>query len=94
MFGFCGPATWPKARKVAAAIAAVPEDRLLVETDAPDQTPDPHRPGRNEPAFLGAIAKGVASARGDDAERLAASTASNARRLFRLPAPVVPSARF
>jgi TatD DNase family protein len=82
MFGFCGPATWPKARKIAAAIAAVPEDRLLAETDAPDQTPEPHRPGRNEPAFLDAIVAGIARARAVDAARIAEATGENARRLF------------
>jgi TatD DNase family protein len=82
MFGFGGPATWHKARKVEAAIRAVPEDRLLAETDAPDQTPEPHRPGRNEPAFLAAIIQGLARSRGVDAAGLAAITASNGRRLF------------
>jgi TatD DNase family protein len=82
MFGFCGPATWPKARKIAAAIAAVPEDRLLAETDAPDQTPEPHRPGRNEPAYLAGVVEGIARIRGFSSSRAAALTIVNSKRLF------------
>ena len=42
-FSFAGPVTYEAARKPSAAARAVPPDRLLVETDAPDQTPHPHR---------------------------------------------------
>lgn len=83
-FGFAGPATYRRAPKIRAAISAVPEDRLLAETDAPDQTPEPHRPGRNEPAFVAEIIAGIAEARGAPAEHIAEVTAANARRLFLL----------
>lgn len=83
-FGFAGPATWPNARKVRASIQAIPDDRLLAETDAPDQTPEPHRPGRNEPAHLGVIVEGIARAREDHPQRIARLTEENAKRLFRL----------
>jgi TatD DNase family protein len=62
----------------------VPRDRLLVETDAPDQTPRPHR-GRNEPAFLPGIAEAVAAALGGTLYEVDALTSANARALFRLP---------
>jgi TatD DNase family protein len=84
-FGFAGPATWPNARKIRASIAAVPADRLLAETDAPDQAPEGRRPGRSEPAFVAEIVAGLAAARGEQAAALGARTAENARRLFRLP---------
>jgi TatD DNase family protein len=83
-FGFAGPATYRNAPKVAAAIAAVPEERLLAETDAPDQTPEPHRPGRSEPAYVVEVIAGIAAARGASPEQVAQVTTENARRLFRL----------
>ena len=62
----------------------VPRDRLVVETDAPDQTPEPQRPGRNEPAFLVAIVESVAHLWGVDFAEAARITDENARRLFNL----------
>jgi TatD DNase family protein len=83
-FSFAGPVTYARARKPLEAARAVPRDRLLLETDAPDQTPRPHR-GRNEPAFLPGIAAAVASAIGATPAELDALTTANARALFRLP---------
>ncbi|HDQ44568.1 MAG TPA: TatD family deoxyribonuclease [bacterium] len=65
------------------AVRAVPEDRLLLETDAPYMTPVPFRGRRNEPAFLGHTLSVLAGARGEEAGRLAETTTRNARRLFR-----------
>lgn len=83
-FGFAGPATYPDARKVRASLRGVPPERLLAETDAPDQTPAPHRPGRNEPSYVADIVAGIAAAREDTVEAVAALTAANALRLFRI----------
>lgn len=79
---FAGPVTYERARRVAAAVRAVPRERLLIETDAPDQTPAPYRPGPNEPAFLPAIAAAVATIRGEPIDDVARYTEENARRLF------------
>ena len=84
-FSFAGPVTYENARRPLAAARAVPRDRLLVETDAPDQTPRPHR-GRCEPAHLVEVVAGVARALGIALEEVDALTAANARALFRLPA--------
>jgi len=62
----------------------VPDDRLLVETDAPYLAPVPHRGKRNEPAHLVLTIARLAAARGATAERIAALTAANARTLFGL----------
>ena len=86
-FSFAGPVTYPSARKPLAAARAVPPDRLLVETDAPDQTPWPHRGARNEPAHLPLVLAALAKARGTTPGELEALTSTNARRLFRLPGP-------
>jgi TatD DNase family protein len=88
-YAFAGPVTYSQARKPLEAVRAVPPDRLLLETDAPDQTPRPHR-GRCEPAHLADIARAVAHARGTTVEDLDALTSDNARRLFRLQDAAVP----
>ena len=76
-----------------AALAAVPADRLLTESDAPYLAPVPDRGKRNEPAWVGRTAQRLAELRGVDPSEFAAQIADNARRLFRLnvPAPA-PSA--
>jgi TatD DNase family protein len=66
-------------------VRLVPEDRLLLETDAPYLTPVPHRGRRNEPAFVAAVAHAVAAHRGADPQALAAATTANARRFYALP---------
>jgi TatD DNase family protein len=71
-----------------ALLRLVPDDRLLVESDAPYLAPVPHRGRRNEPAWVSLTAARVAAARGADPVALGAATAANARRLFRLPQPV------
>lgn len=63
----------------------VPDDRLLVETDAPYLAPVPHRGTRNEPAYLPLTIARLAVARGSTMERVAEVTAANARELFVLP---------
>lgn len=84
-FSFAGPVTFLGARKPLEAARAVPLDRLLVETDAPDQAPHPHRGGRSEPAYLPLVARGLAEALGLPEDELASLTADTSRRLFSLP---------
>jgi len=70
------------------AVALVPDELLLVETDAPYLAPVPNRGKRNEPAFLPATAAKLAELRGSTPERIAALTTANAERLFRLTSNV------
>jgi TatD DNase family protein len=67
-----------------ALIRAVPDDRLLAESDSPYLAPAPHRGKRNEPAWVSFTVARLAEARGTDAASLGARTAANARELFRL----------
>lgn len=83
-FSFAGPVTWPGARRPVEAARAVADELLLAETDAPDQAPAPHRGGRSEPAYLAEVVRGLARAREQDEAAVAAATAANARRVFRL----------
>lgn len=78
---FSGMVTFRSWRR-ADALTAVPDDRLLVETDAPYLAPVPHRGGRNEPAFVRHVAEHVARLRGVPLERIAEITTSNAVRCF------------
>ena len=81
-FSFAGPVSYPEARKPHDAVRAVPPERLVVETDAPDQAPHPYRGQRSEPAYLPHILEGMARALGKPVEEVAELTAANARRLF------------
>ena len=80
----CGAVTDPRRRKLRRAIEALPSDRILVETDAPDQTPIDRRPDPNEPAFLIDVVAAVAEARGETPEAVARQTSQNAKKLFRI----------
>lgn len=62
----------------------VPEERLLVESDAPYLAPVPYRGKRNEPAWVSHTLAALAAARGVDPSALGQSTAENARTLFGL----------
>jgi TatD DNase family protein len=92
-FSFAGPVTWPEARRPVEALRAVPRDYLLAETDAPDQTPAPHRGQRSEPAFLLQVLEAMARHRGEDARELSARVTDNARRFFGRPFAPGPAVR-
>ncbi|GAA4769058.1 TatD family hydrolase [Novosphingobium ginsenosidimutans] len=77
-----GIVTFKNARDLQAIAAAVPEDRLLVETDAPFLAPVPNRGKVCEPAFVADTARFVADLRGITTETLAETTTANFRRLF------------
>lgn len=77
-----GIATFKNARDLQAIAAELPEDRLLVETDAPFLAPIPHRGRVCEPAFTADTARFVAELRGTTPERLAEATTRNFFALF------------
>jgi TatD DNase family protein len=80
-FSYSGMVTF-KSWADADTLRAVPDDRLLLETDAPYLAPVPHRGKRNEPAHVPAIAAKVAEWRGTSVEHIADITSRNAMRLF------------
>jgi TatD DNase family protein len=81
-----GIATFPKAEALRDVARFVPEDRLLVETDAPFLAPVPHRGSRNEPAYVVETLRAVAAARGVDAGALGAVVRANFDRFLGLVA--------
>ena len=83
MLSIPGVATFPKAESLRQAVAAVPADRLLVETDSPYLAPVPHRGKRNEPAYVARVVEQLAAARGTSAAEFGAQTDRNFDRLFR-----------
>ncbi len=80
-----GPVTFKKAGKLKEVARSVPDDYLLIETDAPYLAPVPMRGKRNEPAYIVHTAKEIARLRDLTLEDVARITTLNARRLFGLP---------
>ena len=79
---FAGNVTYPANEELRRAAALVPEDRILVETDAPYLTPQSRRRERNQPAFVVETAEKVAEVRGVGYRELEQTVTANAARLF------------
>jgi TatD DNase family protein len=79
-----GPVTFRKSLKLQEVTKAVPDEYLLIETDAPYLTPEPFRGRRNEPAYIVHTAQAIAKIRNVTLEDIARITTLNARRLFRI----------
>jgi TatD DNase family protein len=84
VLSFAGPVTFKNAAGLREAAALVPDEQLLVETDAPFLTPQPHRGRANEPFCLPWTVRALAVLRGVTDERLASCARRNAERVFRL----------
>ena len=82
--GFSGGITWPEARRAPEALRSLPATAFVLESDAPDQSPEPHRHERNRPLWLGLIATRCAEIRQCPEAEVAAQTTANARRILRL----------
>ena len=82
MISVSGIVTFKKTEALRATLAAVPLDRLLVETDCPYLAPVPHRGKRNEPAYVAATAAALAAVKGLPAGDVEAATTANFFRLF------------
>jgi TatD DNase family protein len=79
---FAGNVTYKSASDLAAAARLVPEDSLLVETDAPFLSPAAVRKQRNQPAFVAHTVAFLAALRGVQVSALGATLERNARRVF------------
>ena len=83
---FAGNVTFPNTQALRALVPLVPDERLLIETDAPFLAPQPVRGTPNEPAHVAHTAAALAALRGTTPEALGAFTSRNARQLFGLTA--------
>ncbi|WP_017627055.1 TatD family hydrolase [Nocardiopsis chromatogenes] len=81
---FAGNVTFASAHHLREAAAVAPAELLLVETDAPFLTPKPYRGRPNAPYLIPYTLRGLAEARGEDEDALAAQIAENGRRAFKL----------
>jgi TatD DNase family protein len=82
---FAGPVTFKPNDELRAAAAVCPQDRLLVETDAPFLTPMPFRGRPNAPYLVPLTMRALAAVRGEDLDGLCHAVAANTRRAFSLP---------
>lgn len=82
--GIGGVLTFATARRLPEVVRQVPAEALLLETDAPDMAPEPHRGQPNRPAHLLLVAEKLAALRGWTPAEAAATTTANARRVLRL----------
>jgi len=79
---FAGNVTFKNAKELHEIVKIIPDEYILIETDAPYLTPVPLRGKRNEPSYLIYIAEKIASLRGVSVEDIARITTINAKRLF------------
>lgn len=82
---FTGIVTFKNAEDLRQTAAAIPIDRIMVETDAPYLSPVPYRGKRCEPAFVREIAMAIAKIRHLTLESFADQSTKNAERFFGLP---------
>jgi TatD DNase family protein len=88
LVSFAGNVSYPKSQNLRDVARQIPIDRLLVETDSPFLAPLPHRGKRNEPAYVGEVARTIANVRNLAADEVAGATADNFRRFFGLVNPI------
>ena len=83
-FGVDGPITYKKSDDLRRVMAAVPRDRVVLETDAPYMAPTPFRGKPNRPAFVRYVAEGLAQCWETSTEETIRQTGENARRFFEI----------
>jgi len=81
---FTGNVTFQKARRALEVMAAVPLERIMVETDAPYMAPEPFRGRRNDSSYVYRVAETLAQVKGIPAEEAAEATFLNGLRFFGL----------
>ena len=83
--GFTGVLTFKNARRALEAAAAIPLDRIVIETDCPYMAPEPFRGRRNDPGYVYRMAEKLAEIRGISLGEAENATFENGKRLYRIP---------
>lgn len=83
-FGIGGVITFKNAKKLKEAVQYIPVDKILLETDSPYLSPEPHRGERNSSLNLPYVASAIAELKGISYEEVVECTERNAKRLFGL----------
>ncbi|MDO8581604.1 MAG: TatD family hydrolase [bacterium] len=84
LLSFSGIVTFKNAKALQEIARTTPLDRIVVETDCPYLTPEPHRGQRNEPAYVEWTAKKIADLKGATLDEVARATTANARKFFKI----------
>ncbi len=79
-----GPVTFKKAEELREVVKTLPDERILIETDAPYLSPVPKRGKRNEPAYVKHTAQTIADVRNVTLEDIARITTLNTKKLFKI----------
>ena len=82
ILSFAGTLTFKNAPQLREAVALVPRDQLLVETDSPFLSPMPHRGALNTPAHIATIVRAMAYERATDVGEMASVLSLNAEHIF------------
>ena len=82
--GFTGVLTFKNARRALETAAALPLERIVLETDCPYMSPEPFRGKRNDPSRLYRMAEKLAQLRGLSVEQVQRITTENGKRLYRI----------
>lgn len=93
MISFTGNVTFAKST-LDEVVRSVPDDRIMIETDAPYLAPAPFRGKRNEPSMVALVAERIAAIRGQAIETVRQMTSDNARRFFHLALSIFVLASF
>lgn len=83
--GFGGTLTFPEARRAPEVLKKIPPAWIVLETDAPDLAPHPHRGETNRPAYLPLVVRKAAEILGWSEEEVARVTTANAERVLKMP---------
>lgn len=91
LISFAANVTYPKAEGIRDVARELPLERMLTETDSPFLPPQGKRGKRNEPANVVEVARTLGNVRNSGSDEIAAATAANFKRLFRLGSLDVPA---
>ncbi len=82
--GIGGTLTFKNSKRIREIATRIPLERILLETDCPYLTPEPHRGKRNEPAYVALVAAELALLRKTSVSEIAKQTTMNVKELFSL----------